>query len=110
MGYFEDDALTDSPLVQAGHREAVEVGNQKDSPRYFRRKSEVKLVLVSPLARTLQTASNVWKTEIEAAGFAFPDWANSELVEKDAQSWVRVSKVAAEKSSSSEKGAVDPAY
>ena len=86
--YFDDPNIWDSPLTLKGHRDALEVGSlDRNSPNCWTRIGEVTIVLVSPLARTLQTASNVWKIAIEEAGFVFPAW-NSAAVEIDGQAWV----------------------
>ena len=45
---------TDAPLVEKGHHEARELG------RTWSQKNSIKLILVSPLTRTLQTASNIF--------------------------------------------------
>ena len=45
---------TDAPLVEKGHQEARELG------RTWSQKNSIKLILISPLTRTLQTASNIF--------------------------------------------------
>ena len=45
---------SDAPLVEKGHQEARELG------RTWSQKNSIKLILISPLTRTLQTASNIF--------------------------------------------------
>lgn len=88
--YFEDEKLLDSPLTLSGHREAAEVGSSVSSERFWDWKAEVTMVLVSPLARALQTASGLWREEIRQAGFEFPDWysEDSAVSKEGPQGWV----------------------
>ena len=44
----------DSPLTGEGHLQSIELG------QYWKKKSEIELVLVSPLMRTLETAMNIF--------------------------------------------------
>jgi len=51
---FRIPATIDAPLTNEGHLQSIELGNT------WQKKSEIELVLVSPLTRTLETAMNIF--------------------------------------------------
>lgn len=51
---FRIPATIDAPLTNEGHLQSIELGNT------WQKKSEIELVLVSPLTRTLDTAMNIF--------------------------------------------------
>lgn len=51
---FRIPATIDAPLTNKGHLQSIELGNT------WQKKSEIELVLVSPLTRTLDTAMNIF--------------------------------------------------
>lgn len=52
----------DTDLTDAGHAQSTALSNE------FPEKKNLKLVFVSPLSRTLQTMSNIFRSEIESTG------------------------------------------
>ena len=52
---FRIPETVDAPLTNEGHLQSIELGNS------WTKKSEIELVLVSPLIRTLDTAMNIFR-------------------------------------------------
>ena len=51
---FRISECIDSPLTNEGHLQSIELGNS------WIKKSEIELILISPLTRTLETAMNIF--------------------------------------------------
>jgi broad specificity phosphatase PhoE len=63
---FKHESVIDSPLIQDGHIQSIELGNSWEN------KNKIELVLVSPLTRTLDTCMNIFgDTDINIECYEF---------------------------------------
>jgi len=63
---FRHHSVIDSPLIQDGQIESVELG------RSWNKKNDIDLILVSPLSRTLETCMNIFgDTDINMESYEF---------------------------------------
>lgn len=63
---FRKTETIDSPLTNEGHLQSIELGNT------WTKKSEIELILISPLTRTLETAMNIFgDTDIPMISYEF---------------------------------------
>ncbi|CAD7960707.1 unnamed protein product [Amoebophrya sp. A25] len=77
--YYTEE-VHDSPLLRQGHLEAQAFGEKWGA------KNTVDVAFVSTSSRALMTLSNIWRKEIQAAGFAFPEsWGKSDY--EDGRLW-----------------------
>jgi broad specificity phosphatase PhoE len=66
VGAFKHKSVIDSPLIQDGHIQSIELGNKWEN------KNKIELVLVSPLMRTLDTCMNIFgSTDINIECYEF---------------------------------------